>query len=122
MADEVRADVGELVRLASAFDAAATGLADALRAAQPAMGVPAAAFGDSRGGRDLARSWAAVAEEAVAPVDRLRQAMETDYDRLLLVAAAYRRADEDEAARMSGWDAGPPARGGADGAGRQGPR
>ncbi|GIG58195.1 hypothetical protein Lfu02_25670 [Longispora fulva] len=91
----------ELVRLASAFDAAATGLADALHAAQPAMAVPVGAFGNSRGGRDLAGSWAVVAEEAAAPVDQLCQALESDYDRLLLVAAAYQRADEDAAGRMA---------------------
>ncbi|MEV6526711.1 hypothetical protein AB0M43_32740 [Longispora sp. NPDC051575] len=99
MPEEVRADARELARLAAAFDAAATALSDALHAARPAMALPSAAFGVTRGGRDLAGSWATVAEEAAAPVDRLVELLETDYDRLLLVAAAYQRADENAAAR-----------------------
>ncbi|MEE6263044.1 hypothetical protein [Plantactinospora sonchi] len=99
MADEVRAEPSELVKLAGTTLDASIALGDGWRAAQPAFSVPEAAFGILSAGQGVHRSHVAAAEDGDTAVNRLVAVYEGDVDRLYRVAFAYQQADQEAAAR-----------------------
>jgi hypothetical protein len=99
MATEVQADPVELSRLASQVLSASQRLGDAWRAAQDSLSIPVSAYGDSVGARGVHAAHEAVAEDADVTNGRVVGVLEGDVDRLLRVAFAYQRADQEAAAR-----------------------
>jgi hypothetical protein len=100
MANEVRADPGELAKLAKANLNASIELGDAFRDAQGTLAVPAEAFGNATVGVSVHASHQAAADDAGTAAGRLVAVYENDTDKLYQVAFVYEKADEDAANRI----------------------
>ncbi|WP_027343287.1 hypothetical protein [Hamadaea tsunoensis] len=94
---EVRADPVELTRLADTMLTASQHISDAWRAAQAAISLSQAAFGDSAGAAGVHNAHEGSADDADLAIGRLVAVLEGDMDRLYRIAFAYKKADDDAA-------------------------
>jgi hypothetical protein len=96
---EVRADPVELTRVADQMLRSSQRIGDAWRAAQGLLAVPVAAFGDSSAAAALSAAGEQTVDDAAVTIGRLVAVLEGDMDRLYRVAFAYKKADDDAAAK-----------------------
>ncbi|MEV0274672.1 MAG: hypothetical protein HOV71_28640 [Hamadaea sp.] len=99
MSNEVRADPVELTRVADQMLRSSQQIDDAWRAAQGPLAVPATAFGDSIGAAAVAQAQDQTVDDAEVTLGRLVAVLEGDMDRLYRIAFAYKKADDDAAAK-----------------------
>jgi hypothetical protein len=97
---EVRADPVEITRLADQLLRSSQQLADAWRAAQAGLTLPATAAGDSSRGPGFVSAHESTMDDADVAIGRLVAVLEGDMDRLYRVAFAYKKADDDAAAAL----------------------
>ncbi|WP_433055844.1 hypothetical protein [Dactylosporangium sp. CS-033363] len=93
MAQELRADPDELIKLAAACLAAADTLGGRYRSDHGELDLPADAFGNTEAAAGLARTAAAVGANAHRAVSAHVEVLEEDADALLQTAFAYLAAD-----------------------------
>ena len=101
--NEIRADPVELTRMAGVTLAASQQLADGWSAAQRSLVVPGQAFGNatSAGLDQLTSVYARVSDGAGPAIEQLTAVLESDTDALYRTAFAYKKADDDAAAKVA---------------------
>jgi uncharacterized protein YukE len=101
--NEIRADPVELTRMAGVTLSASQQLADAWGAAQGKLAVPGQAFGNASGPgfHQLTSVYPRVSDGAGPAVEALTAVLENDTDALYRTAFAYRKADDDAAAKLA---------------------
>lgn len=97
MTEELRADPVLLAVLSKETLAMARSGRDALRALRSEGLIPAAAFGNSSAASMPANAYAEALEAAGLAVEDVADVLETDADRLLRAAFAYKAADDEAA-------------------------
>jgi hypothetical protein len=102
MADELRADPDDLIRLAAACLTAATTVGDPFRDRLPELVAPAYAFGDLPAATGAVVEAQALVENAGQAMLTHVQTLEGDADRLVQTAFTYRAADQLAAEGMGG--------------------
>lgn len=101
MTEELRADPVLLAVLSTETLALAKSGRDALRALRVEGLIPSAAFGNSSGASMPANVYTEALETAGLAVEDVADVLETDTDRLLRTAFAYKSADDEAASYFS---------------------